>query len=273
MTRRCLMAFMLMSALVESVAHAGALCDRGALFQGPLQIGLAPGDQGLGRTVCARTGFSIALGANALLDTPNFFGTLAGTGTVRGSYSLGDRLVFFGSWDTAQYRFIQNATLSESKLSVGTASVGAQWQVWRSERYAIAPALRLVLPTSSVYLNTVPFAADLMLLAQWNAFETVAFHGELGLTGSAAFSAGDMDSRLGFTMLAGAQWNVRPWFAGVAEAGAVLGSAATPTQVTVAPGLRFGWSEHYALELCGIVPVAGTTRTTFAGALRFGWRL
>src|SRR5207244_2717402 len=111
----------------------------------PLQVGLFDGDQALARSPCARTALSLGFGGNALIDQQHFYGTLAGVGVIRGSYALDRKTELFGTWDAAQIRFIQNATLSQTAFSLGQLSAGATRLVWATERFQLAPGVRLVL--------------------------------------------------------------------------------------------------------------------------------
>jgi hypothetical protein len=255
-------------ALLLGLARASAA----ETFEGPLPFGLYEGDRTLGRSATPRTELSLAADANALLDTPHFFGTLAGVVTVRGSYAVDDRTEVFGALEAAQYRFIQNTSLTQSRLSLGQLSVGAQRIVWRGDTWALTPLVRVVLPTSTAYVNARTFGADVMLLAQWQPFTKVSFHGQVGATGSVAATEAASNPRAGAVLLAGAEWKPARWFGAVLETGATMGQYAALDQFTVSAGLRFAWRAHYGLELGGVLPIAGSTRMSFAGGLRFAWQ-
>lgn len=266
---RILLAFALTMSLAVS-AHA--TCPEGPMFDGPVQTSLFEADQALGRSACPRSEISLAGAGSAILDTPHFYGTLAGAGVLRGSWAMDKDTELFATFDTAQMRFIQNATLSETAWTLGQASIGATRHVWGNDRFDLSPSLRLVLPTSTAYVNAHPFAVDVAALARWQLIDSIALHGQLGFTTSAAFSAGPSDALFGAQLLVGGAWSPWKWFAVVAEVGALLGNGSALYHLTAGGGLRFAFANHFGIELAAVLPLVGADRTTFAGGLRFGYR-
>lgn len=246
----------------------------GALPSGPLQVGFFDGDVGRPRRVCARSELALAGGGSAILDTPNFYGSLGGGAQLQGSWAIAADAELFAAIEAVHFRFVQNATLTHTYLGPGLTSIGGTWRRAGTENLAVATTARLTLPTAfGLYRNAWPVAADVGAAFQWIVHPMLSAHGGFGGVGMGALGGADPGLRLGFQLLAGVE--VRPWerLSLVADVSTLLGWADAVDQLTAAAGLRgdIGWG--FGVEAAAMLPLAGSTRTDFAGALRISRRL
>ncbi|MFN7132207.1 MAG: hypothetical protein ACK4N5_08995 [Myxococcales bacterium] len=243
-----------------------------ALATGPLTAGAVDGDLGLIRRTAPRTEASVALRPGAIIDTPGFYGMIGAGLDVGGSYKLNDHAELFGTLTVLQFRFVQNATLTQSQMALGNGSAGLSWRVYQSESVALAPFARLHLPTSFEFRNAWPVGVEPGLSASGPLPGGATWHAGASLPVTAAFSAGGSRTELQASAVAGGSWRATNWFALTVEAGSRLWLATTAPvdlvdQLTAGVGLRFK-VKQVGIELNGIVPVAGATRWDGAGSLR-----
>ena len=262
-----------------------AASDSSAMATGPLQSGLLEGDVGLVRRGVPRTELGLAVRPALTIDSPGFYGNVVAGLELSGSYQLGQRSELFGSLTALQFRFLQNATLKKTQLSLGPTSLGASCAAIQQERFTLATFIRAHLPTSSEFVHVRPFGFEPGVVIHAQPMPTLAWHAGATLPLSFGDSlASGAHPQLLVTALAGAQWLPFTWFSVVAELGSqvnVVGACADGSncfappralqQVTAGLGLRFK-AGNVGFELEGLVPFAGASRVTGAGSLKAAYR-
>jgi hypothetical protein len=250
-----------------------ALAD-GALPMGPLQSGLFDGDVARPRRACPRTEVALGLQGGAFIDAPNFFGTLGGGAVIAGSWRYADTGEAFVAVEAVQLRFVQNATLTRTRIGLGSTSLGATHALSRSERQRLSASGRLTLPTAfGLYENAWPILADVGLSWQSERLGPVRPHGWVGLHGGLALGGGDPDPRLAGQFVVGGVYEPWRWLGVVVELGTQVGHAAAMDHIAVGVGLRAAPWRGLGIELGALVPFVGETRADGAGTLRVSWRL
>ena len=65
-------------------------CDtlENGLANGQVQVGLVDGDLGVAQALCPQNRLGLAVGGGAIVETTNFYGHIAGSGTLRGTLAV-----------------------------------------------------------------------------------------------------------------------------------------------------------------------------------------
>jgi hypothetical protein len=268
----------LAAAFAPAPAHADP-CARPAdgLPTGPLQYAFFDGDIARPRRACPRTEVALGGGALAVLDTGNFYGTLGGGGALSGSWRFSDKGEAFASIEAVQFRFVQNATLKQTRIGPGFTSAGASYIAYGNELAAVALTGRLTLPTAfGLYENAWPFALDLgaslaLGLPQEMLRDVLAFHAFAGATLGLALG-GDLAAGASFSLAAGLEYTPWEWLGVVVDLTSGYGREAVLDYLGAAAGLRFRIGRGLGVELGAMLPLAGATRADFSGGLRVSWR-
>jgi hypothetical protein len=233
-------------------------------FDGPPEIGVREGDLGAPRLPCAEKSVYLHLRGYALLDIPDFYGTLDASALVGVRVPVRDVVELSASLRLVDYRFVQNASVIADELGAGPLAIGALLPL-RAGAWAIAPSVRWFVPGTdwpaaataleggfaaateprrwlSVYANAALYG--------WMSYP--ATHGALALSGGAA-------------------WTPKKWFAFALGLEAQAGWYGVGLDHLLARGgLRFRTKAgDFALD--AIVPFAGRERTT--AVAQIDWQL
>ena len=246
--------------LTLATALGGNICDDtdGGIGLGPAIANPRPGDLGNGHRVCPRTEVVGSLGGAAVIDLPNFYGSLAGGLTASGSYAIDERTEVFGQLEVFRYDALISA-FSDSAIGPGHTTLGVSSRVAEGSFWGLATHGRAVLPTAfALYRRAHPFAFD--------AGATLAFragplrpHASVVTLFSVAASAGPADPWIGVGWTAGTELRLHPRFGLVLDTTGTwgYGAGAALDHISLAPALRAGLTQRVGLELAGHVPLAG----------------
>jgi hypothetical protein len=238
------------------------------LFEGPIVIGLLPGDLGAGRRACPRTEISLGARAGAIIDVPNFYGNLSLDAMLQASITLGRRGELFATLPFINWQFAQNASLKGTRLAFGATSIGGSWLAYDRKGLAIAPFARAVLPTDGVTLG-----AEVGLAIQGPFGRKFGAHAVFSGDLSIGVANGPPDLRGGGLILLGVEWNPAKWFALIVDAQMHFGYRAALDWFAPAAALRFRLWRGLGAELSAVIPVVGADRHDTVLLLRFAWRL
>ncbi len=240
--------------------------------EGPISLGFADADLGVGRRVCMRTEVTLGGRGGAVIDTPDFYGAIGALGQVGGSFALAPHTEVFATLDAVRYQWVTNAVIVEDELTLGQLSVGATHRTSHSSGLLGAASARFLLPTgfASPGVRVVgaevghgfgwhPSTLSRLRLHAWGAVDVTA-----GLSRAAALP------RVGGALLLGAQYN--PWRT-VGFALDVTGRAGWTTSVAPALAVRFGTDGGFGGELAVTRSLFGTDRHAALLGLRLGYRL
>lgn len=257
-------------------APTGSSCaawpSRG-LEEGPVGVGYYEADFATGRRACPRTEVGIGARGAAIIDTPNFYGDLMGDGLVFGSVALGPKLEVFGTLEFLRYEYVQNASLKGTQMSLGQATIGGTYVVLQQDALALAPSVRLMLPTSTASPNVRTVGAEVGAAATYRLLSRFELHGYAGVDFSAGLSAAESVPRFGGLVLAGAQFSPWDWFGVVLDVNAHFGERAALDYVSPALALRFRIYEGLGAELGATLPLAGADRHDALFGLKITYRL
>jgi hypothetical protein len=149
-----------------------------------------------GRAACLRSDLSSAVSGVATIDTPRFYGTIAGALRVAGRFTRGDRVEWGFGARAVDYTFAQDAVIQATGFRFGpidahVAYGGSLHVTSPRDRWAVVGTI--VVPfTSSTLMDTVDLAAQLAAVGtvqaspRWTAHVRVA-----GLAMGSSSAAGD----------------------------------------------------------------------------------
>lgn len=204
---------MLASLAAPAAAQPHQLCASGD-FE-PAAVAIRDSGIDAARSACTRSAFRARARGLAQIDTANFFGSLSSSMFVSARWlilagvelELGARLV--------DYRFAQNAVLTDDEISVGPAVVGIS-QARPHRRFgrpAIwAPRLRIEIPRSDSGLDATPFSASpsATLTIVWS--EATRTHSRAALLLWLARGSTGLDSRAAAAASTDIAWRPGTWF-------------------------------------------------------------
>lgn len=240
---------------------------------GPVQVAAAPGELGLVRRAEARTEVALAIPGTVVLDEPGFYGMVDGAVAVQGSYAISERLEVFGGLAALQFRYVQNATLTATNLTLGALFLGATWVAISAPegRLDLAPFVRLELPTSLEYQNARPMAVEPGLSLRGVVVPSLRWYAGASMPVAWVFSSGGAHTRVSAAAVLGGEWAPWRWFALALELSGRFGPLDPLEQVAAGLALRFA-AGRFGVELDGVVPFAGASRATLAAMLRGAYR-
>jgi len=265
---------------LSGTSSAGEVCSGGGLMDGPLGLSFFEGDIGRPRRVCPRTELVLGGGVmgvdvadDLITGDGNFYATLAGGGELSGSWMFSDKGELFASIQAVNFRFVQNATMTRTRLGMGWTSLGATFHGWQTEKVILAMTGRLTLPTAfDYYEHAWPLALDAGVAAFYRPLFWLGVHGQIGAISSLAVSGGDHDARAALQLVAGVEITPLEWLGVVLDLGAQLGYDAPLDLLSVGLGFRFRIWRGLGLELAAMLPYAGDSQANLAGVLRIGYR-
>ncbi len=241
------------------------------LEEGPVALGFFEADVATGRRVCPRSEAGIGGRLGLTVDTPNFYGAIAGDGLVFASLAADDRTELFATFEAVHHQWVQNAVLKGSTTSLGQLTAGASHQTFESGHWLGATSARFMLPTSTATPRVAVVGLELGQAVSYRRYDTVELHGYLGADVSAGLSAAASDVRAGLLLNVGAQWSPASSFGLVVDLNDHVGG--TATYLAPALGLRFRPWRDVGAELDVTLPLAGTDRHDVVAGLRVGTRL
>ncbi len=239
----------------------------------PAAFGTGDADFGSTPAACPHFAASLAGRGTALVDTPDFYGTLLGEVVAGGAYAFGDDLWLTASITAVEWRFAQSATIAATQTDLGPATLAAHFTSVEADRVRVAPFLRALLPTGTRYRYAVRGGVEPGLAA--------AVDPGAGLRATAGLSTPVAATVLGDRELwdaagrlsADLAWAPWTWFEGAA--GFELRAGNHPDgaleSVSAAAALRFAPWRSLGLDLAGVLPLAGSDRTDLRVLLGANW--
>jgi len=264
------------AALLSQPVFAEETCVRDALrglAEGPVSAGYFDADVGVGRRACPRTEVGVGVKGGAIIDTPNFYGDVAGAGVVFASYALEPRTELFATLEAARYEFIQNATLQTTAIHLGQLTAGATHVLVAANGWVLSPSARLLLPTSTAFQNERVVGLELGAAVRKAFSSRFDFYGYFGVDSSLAFGDAPADPRGGVLGNAGVEYTFFRGFGLALDANAHLGHRAPLDYVAPALAFRFAVGAHVGVEIGASVPLAGADRHDAVGGVRVSYRL
>lgn len=241
-----------------------------ALPEGPIAIGYYASDFATAHRVHPRTELGLGTKVGAIIDTPNYYGHLAASALLFGSWAINPSTELFGQLEVFDYQFAQNATIKGTSSGLGQLTAGVARVLYATDRVTGTSAVRLMLPTSMATPHVRVVGLDVShttshLLNRW-----AELHGFVGGDFSAGLSSGPALPRFGLSGGAGAQLSPWSWLAFALD---VQGHWGETSYVGPAIAVRFRAGRSIGGELGATLPLVGTDRHDGLLGLRLSYRL
>jgi hypothetical protein len=224
-------------------------------------------DFGAAQEACPRTSLSLEPRASVLVAADDFYGRLYANASLRGTFVLTERVWLSVFAPGVDYRFVANATIEQSRTSLGAGAVGGHWSVRQWDHTALALSVRALVPTETVFRNATRFGFEpgLALTHVWNPrFE---LNGNLAFpTLFTAQSYGSLVS--GMSPSASADMTYRPGRAFGIAGGANLRML---DAFDLRAQVRFYPVSRLVIALGAAFPVHGRDRTNVVTGLTVAW--
>lgn len=238
----------------------------------PVAVPVRPGGFDLTRSACLRADFQSRIGAHALIDTPDFYGTLGGDLFIGVRFLEEMGLEWGATIRVVDVTFAQTAVVSATETTYGPISVHGAVGKPQSEAFHLGGMLRVELPfTRAVGLPTSS-GAQLAGLVTYAAHERIALHGRAALLGWFGTSAGGTDLRGAGVLSADASVRTLRWLR--ASAGLELQAGwyrSGVDHLAARVGAHWRIKGPWRVDLGVLMPIAGEERTDVAftvGVLR-----
>lgn len=240
----------------------------------PVRAPLGPSDFGMVPEACPRYELSLRGDMGVLIDEPGFYGSLDLGATLRGRVPLPGNGWISASLPGFAYTFVANATVEADSADLSASTLGLHVPVPVAERLAIAPYVRWMLPTETIFENATRFGFE-----QGIAF-VANLHPIFELTGGYAIPLLLTSTGLGthsvFMPTVALDAGLRPWRWLEAMAGAAVRVVPGDDDdafesLDVRAALRFYPHEGLLIDLGGAFPLLGRDRTNAALGLGVGW--
>lgn len=253
-------------------ARAASPCDRRALPEGPLPAGFEQADFGVVRRACPRTEVGLSVVGRAIVEQENFYANLRGGARLDASFQPFPQLELFVSSEGFVYQQVIQSYRA-THMGLGDTSVGATLLAFGRDSFALAPTVRLDLPTSlGLYQNAFPMGLEAGLLGIVEPFDELRLHGGLLGAASWAFTAADADDQGALISNVGADVVLDDWIAVVVDLDSQLLHRADLDRLALGVGARFAFFDGLGLELGAVIPLAGAERNLGSFVLRGAWR-
>lgn len=237
--------------------------------EGPVVLGFNEADVATGRRTCPRTELSIGERLGATIDTADFYGQIAATTLVSGSFAQAPNRELFFTLEALHYGWAVNAVIQSTDLGFGQLTVGASQVVASGASWATATSARLMLPTSMLSSVRV-VGAEIGQAVTFRPTSNFEFHGYVGVDGSAAVFV--RPQPLGGVLVnAGLQFSPFTRASIVLDVNGRFGGFSSYLAPSIA--LRFRIVERIGLEIAGTRPLFGTDRRTAIAGLRLSYRM
>jgi hypothetical protein len=221
------------------------------------------------RSACAGAGLAAGVRVQALIDTPEFYGTLAASVYVASTVMVRGFEVGAGA-RVVDYRFAQNAVVTAGEFSFGPLQLGLARSFRAGPRLVWTPHLRLDTPGTDTGHAELISTVAAGVTASYELRPGLVGHGRVVGLAWASTPVDDLTAREAALVSADVGWRARRWLAllGGAElqAGWYRGGL---DHALLRLGVRFRRCCG-ALEVGAALPLAGAERTD--AVIHIGWR-
>lgn len=251
-----LLAALLIPATAAAEPHA--LCASGDYE--PASVALRDTGIDASRSACTRSAIRFRTRGLAEIDTGDFFGTLSTSLFATARWLLPAGLELETSARIVDYRFAQNAVLTDDEIAAGPIiiGVGQGRPARRFGRAAMwAPRLRFELPLTQTSLDATPFSASpsATLTLVWS--DATRVHTRAALLLWLARGATGLDSRFAAAVSADVSWR-RGWLTLTGGAEAQAGWHEDFDHLLVRGAVRAGGD--IGVDLAAGAPLVGAER-------------
>jgi hypothetical protein len=239
----------------------------------PARIPLGPAELGSLAEACPRNELSLRGFASVLIAEQDFYGML------HAGVALHARLRLPGSaWLSFQlpgieHRFVANATIEAESTDVGAGSLGFHQGLPVGERLQIAPFVRLLAPTETVYEHATRFGFDHGIAGVWRLEPQLELAGSLSFPTLLTLNHGSL--HVVHVPTVGVDAVLAPWRFLAVVLGAALrvraGSDEPLESIDPRVATRLYFASGGVAEIAAAFPISGADRTDVILAASVGW--
>ena len=239
----------------------------------PARVALGPAGLGAVPEACGANDISLQGFASALIATEEFYGGLDAGLTLRARFELGPRH-WLSLWIPGlEYRFVANATIEAESVGMGAGAAGYHYALPLGKAAQLAPFVRLMLPTESVYQNAVRYGFDHGVAGIWRATGWLELVG--GFDFAALVTVGSGAYHVSYQPNLSAEAVAAPVGFLAVAAGAGLrfrgGDDAAFESFDPRIALRIYPYRGLRVEAAAMLPLGGADRTDLVLGVNLGW--
>ncbi|MBW2526017.1 MAG: hypothetical protein JRI23_17690 [Deltaproteobacteria bacterium] len=237
-------------------------------FHGPADLGAVP-------EACPATAAALRGGMSILIAEQDYYGGVVAGGALRARFELPGGSWFSATLPGVEYRLAVNATVEADSLDMSASTVGWHVPLRLADRLQLAPYVRAMLPTETVFENATRYGFEHGTAAVFNVHPMLEVMGGYSIPLLLTHNNGTTHSLYTPTLAVDAGFRPWTWFE-------LVGGMA----VRVAPqddepfesfdprvALRFyPWRGLY-VDVAGAFPLGGRDRTNANLGLSLGWIL
>ncbi len=230
----------------------------------PVPLAMRDGGFDAGRSACLRSDLDVRLTSYALIDTPDFYGTLGGE--LQLGIAFVEPIGF--EWGVTvralDVTFAQTAVLSTTEATYGPFAVHAavsRAQALAGRELRLGALVRAELPFTRATLDTSYAGAQLAGLASWQLARSLTLHTRLGLLGWYASSSSGSDTRGAVALSSDAAVRVLPWLSLLGGVEAQAGWYGGVDHLAARAGAHWRVRGPWRLDAGVALPVLGDERT------------
>ena len=241
----------------------------------PIRAPYGPADFGTVPEACAATAAALRGRMGILIAEEDYYGGVVAGGALRARFELPG-----GSWMSAQlpgveYRLAVNATVEAESLDMSASSLGWHQPLRVSERFQVAPYVRAMLPTETVFENATRYGFEHGTAFVFNAHPMFEVMGGYSVPLLLTYNNGTTHSIYTPTLAIDAGFRPWSWFELAAGASVRITPPDAEPFESFDPrvALRFyPWRGLY-IDTSAAFPLGGRDRTDAAIGLSLGWIL
>ena len=239
----------------------------------PLTTSWDEADLFAAHAVCPRTGGAVRLGAGLLIATRDFYGFALAGGRLDGRYNWRDDIAFTASLDFFQFQFVQNATISDSRMALGQLTLGALLGRFETHNFSFVPSVRIMVPTATRTGNAREMALDPALMFAGSLRPWLDLYGSFGYAFWGAATSRSFNARNGPTLVMGLSVAFTKRFSFLAQLDALawVGKEFVVRRAALSGGFRLRIGKGLRLELSGGRSLGGTDKTDINAGLTVSW--
>lgn len=255
-----------------ALASGGACSGRQPEVGIPLRIPLGPADFGAVPAACPANEALLQGWGAILIATQDFYGSAFAGAAPQLRVKVG------GPWISlhapgVQYGYVANATVTADSWEMSAGSLGLHVPLAAGRRLTVAPFVRVLLPTETIYQRATRLGIDHGVAAVWRA------HRMFELVGGVSFPLLLTVNRPSVYTVqiqsASVDASFEPWrfLAVVGGFGIRLRAGSSSPLESVDPrvGLRLYPYSGTLVELASAFPILGADRTDLLASLSLGW--
>lgn len=220
------------------------------------------------RGACLQTDVAIRLGGRALIDEPDFYGTLGSDAAFAVRFVDGKHLEWGLGFRIVDLAFVQNAVWKITDARYGPVSAHVAYggrSRLGGRALARTLALRVNVPLTESRIEGSSGAAQLAALATWHARSRLRVHGRAMLLGWYGSSIGGTSWRGAAALSADVSWRANRWLTPTAGVDLQLGwYGAGLDHVAVRAGAHWRVKGRWRAEAAAGLPFAGAERQDLA---------